>query len=48
MLCGLILLVSIVAPILLTFKERAGVKKQYHSTQINTEKEKIISLKDIK
>jgi NADH:ubiquinone oxidoreductase subunit 6 (subunit J) len=47
-LCGIILLVSIVAPILLTFKERAGVKKQYHSNQINTEKEKIISLKDIK
>eukprot|EP00919_Chromeraceae_sp_WS-2016_P031624 GHVR01074729.1.p1 GENE.GHVR01074729.1~~GHVR01074729.1.p1 ORF type:complete len:149 (-),score=26.69 GHVR01074729.1:34-441(-) len=48
LLCGIILLVSIVAPILLTFKERAGVKKQYHSNQINTNKEKIISLKDIK
>jgi len=44
---GLVLLVSIVAPILLTFRERRGVKKQYHSEQLSRTKEKIISLKDI-
>jgi len=44
---GLVLLVSIVAPILLTFRERRGVKKQYHSDQLSRTKEKIISLKDI-
>lgn len=44
---GLVLLVSIVAPILLTFRERSGVKKQYHSDQLSRTKDKIISLKDI-
>lgn len=44
---GIILLVSIIAPILLTFSPRKGVKQQYHSEQIGRDKKYIISLKDI-
>jgi NADH-quinone oxidoreductase subunit J len=48
LMSGLILLVSIIAPILLTFSPRKGVKQQYHSEQIGRDKKYIISLKDIK
>lgn len=45
LLCGLVLLISIIAPIMLTFKTRKGVKKQYHSEQLLRNKKNIISLK---
>lgn len=45
LLCGLVLLISIIAPIMLTFKNRKGVKKQYHSEQLLRNKKNIISLK---
>ena len=48
LMCGLILLISIVAPILLTFRVREGVKEQYHSEQLSRDKKYIISLRDIK
>lgn len=47
LLLGIILLISIIAPILLTFKSRLGVKKQYHSEQLLRKKKDIISLKTI-
>jgi len=47
LLLGVILLISIIAPILLTFKNRLGVKKQYHSEQLLRKKKDIISLKTI-
>lgn len=46
LVCGLILLISIIAPILLTFKVRKGLKEQYHSEQLSRDKKYIISLRD--
>ena len=46
-LAGVILLLSMIGAILLTFRERSGVKKQSYINQISREKESSIEIKEV-
>ena len=46
-LAGLILLLSMIGAILLTFRERKGVKKQSYFTQISRDPSSSIELKEV-
>ena len=47
-LAGIILLLSMIGAILLTFRERPGVKKQSYITQISREPSTAVEMKDVK
>ena len=47
-LAGIILLLAMIGAILLTFRERAGVKKQNYFNQISRSPSTAIELKDVK
>ena len=47
-LAGIILLLSMIGAILLTFRERLGVKKQSYLKQISREPSTAIEMKDVK
>ena len=47
-LAGMILLLSMIGAILLTFRERSGVKKQSYITQISREPSTAVEIKDVK
>ena len=44
----MILLLSMIGAILLTFRERSGVKKQSYITQISREPSTAVEMKDVK
>ena len=46
-LAGVILLLSMIGAILLTFRERSGVKKQSYITQISREPSTSIEIKEV-
>ena len=47
-LAGIVLLVAMIGAILLTFRERVGVKKQNYFNQISRDPSTSIELKDVK
>ena len=47
-LAGIVLLLSMIGAILLTFRKRKGVKKQSYFTQISRNPSTSIELKDVK
>jgi hypothetical protein len=47
-LCGIILLISIVAPIVLTFKENLEVKYQNTFKQLHSKKDSVITFKNFR
>ena len=47
-LAGVVLLLAMIGAILLTFRERAGVKKQSYFTQISRNPSTAVELKDVK
>ena len=47
-LAGVVLLLAMIGAILLTFRERVGVKKQSYFTQISRNPSTAVELKDVK
>ena len=47
-LAGIVLLLAMIGAILLTFRERVGVKKQSYFNQISRDRSSAIELKDVK
>ena len=47
-LAGIVLLVAMIGAILLTFRERVGVKKQSYINQISRDPSTAVELKDVK